>query len=90
MENLIAHYITDGYYIKCDSKSEIEIAKNAVVNVLGWSRSSGSDTEYPYVGKDGRRVLGYRRPMGSNVISFSELQTYLIADDENIDMTELL
>lgn len=91
MEELIAQYIMNDYYIKCNSTEEIKIAKNAAVRVLGFSRSGGENIGYPYIGKEtATRVCGYRFPSGTNIISFSELTTYIIPEGEVGDMNELL
>lgn len=91
MEELIAQYIEEDYFIKCESWQEIKLAKNAAVKCLGWSRTGGENMEFPYVGKESStRVCGYRRPTSDKVISFTDLIAGAITEDEIGDIAEVL
>lgn len=91
MEELIAQYIKDDYLIQCNSWEEIKIAKDSVVECFGWSRTSGENMQYPYVGKENSsRVCGYRVPSTTKVISFTDLTSGTTSDDEIENMDEVL
>ena len=77
MESVIVKYLRDGYAIQCSSEDEINICKDAFVNLCNGTRSAGARMNFPYVGLDGAdsmHVVGYSEHHSfDSVIEFSDL-----------------